>query len=97
MFEKMKQLMEMQKFAKDAERRLDETKIDRSALGGKIRAVVTGNHKVERLEIDASLAAPGQKENLEKALQGLLNDAFADAKKEAARAAMEMMKGLKNI
>jgi DNA-binding protein YbaB len=97
MFEKMKQLMEMQKFAKDAERRLDDMKIDRAALGGKLRVVVTGNHKVERLEMDDSLVAPGQRTTLEKALLSLLNDAFADAKKEAARAAMDMMKGLKNI
>jgi len=32
---------------------------------------------------------------LEKALVELLNDALGDAKKEAAKAAMDMMKGLR--
>ncbi|MBL0350000.1 MAG: YbaB/EbfC family nucleoid-associated protein [Elusimicrobia bacterium] len=95
MFEKMKQLMDMQKMAKEAERRLEDIKIERTALGGKLRAKVTGNQRVSAVEIDGALAAPGQKEVLEKALVELLNDALGDAKKEAAKAAMDMMKGLR--
>ena len=95
MFEKMKQLMDMQKMAKEAERRLEEIAIERAALGGKLRAKVTGNQRVAAIEIDAALAAPGQKEVLEKALVELLNDALGDAKKEAAKAAMDVMKGLR--
>ncbi|HMU95489.1 MAG TPA: YbaB/EbfC family nucleoid-associated protein, partial [Elusimicrobiota bacterium] len=68
MFEKMKQLMDMQKMAKEAERRLEEIAIERAALRGKLRAKVTGNQRVAAIEIDAALAAPGQKEVLEKAL-----------------------------
>ncbi|HMX95116.1 MAG TPA: YbaB/EbfC family nucleoid-associated protein [Elusimicrobiota bacterium] len=95
MFEKMKQLMDMQKMAKEAERRLEEIAIERSALGGKARASVNGNQKVLSLSLDESLLAPGQKAAVEKALVDLLNDALGDAKKEAAKAAMDMMKGLR--
>lgn len=95
MFEKMKQLLEMQKFAKEAERRLDDIQLERSGLGGKVRVAVTGNQKVKSLSIDESLLNPGQKTNLEKALAELLNAAFGDAKAEAARAAMDLMKGMR--
>lgn len=95
MFEKMRQWMDMQKMAKEAERRLDEIQIERAALGGKLRAAVTGNQRVTSLAIDEGLAAPGQKAALEKALVELLNEALGDAKKEAAEAAMSLMKGLR--
>lgn len=95
MFEKMKQLMDMQKFAKEAERRLGDIRLDREALGGKLRATVSGNQVVHSLAIDESLLAPAQKGALEKALVGVLNEALSDAKAEGARAAMDLMKGLR--
>jgi DNA-binding protein YbaB len=95
MFEKMKQLMDMQKFAKEAERRLGDIRLEREGLGGKVRATVTGNQAVVALDIEESLVAPGQKAALEKALVGVLNEALTDAKAEGARAAMDLMKGLR--
>lgn len=95
MFEKMKQLMDMQKFAKEAERRLGDIRLEREGLGGRVRATVTGNQAVVALSIDESLLAPGQKAVVEKALVAVLNDALTDAKAEGARAAMDLMKGLR--
>lgn len=95
MFEKMRQLMDMQKFAKEAERRLGDIRLAREGLGGKVRATVTGNQAVVALDIDESLVAPGQKAALEKALVGVLNEALTDAKAEGAKAAMDLMKGLR--
>jgi len=39
--------------------------------------------------------APGQKAVVEKALVAVLNDALTDAKAEGAKAAMDLMKGLR--
>jgi DNA-binding protein YbaB len=95
MFEKMKQLMDMRKMAQEAERRLGELRIEKSALGGKLALVVDGNHRVESLSIDETLLNPGQKTTLEKALAALLTETAEAVKREAASKAMEMMKGMK--
>jgi DNA-binding protein YbaB len=95
MFEKMKQLMDMRKMAQEAERRLGETRVEKSALGGKLRIVVDGNHRVESLSIDDSLLNPAQKTVVEKALAALLTETAEAVKREAASKAMEMMKGMK--
>ncbi|MBL0059641.1 MAG: YbaB/EbfC family nucleoid-associated protein [Elusimicrobia bacterium] len=95
MFEKMKQLMDMRKMAQEAERRLGETRVEKSALGGKLRIVVDGNHRVESLFIDDSLLNPAQKTVVEKALAALLTETAEAVKREAASKAMEMMKGMK--
>ena len=95
MFEKMKQLMDMRKMAQEAERRLGEVRIEKTALGGKLKIVVNGNHRVESLSIDESLFNPGQKTTVEKALAALLTESAEAVKREAAAKAMEMMKGMK--
>lgn len=95
MFEKMKQLMDMRKMAQEAERRLGEVRIEKAALGGKMKLVIDGNHRVESLSIDESLLNPGQKTTVEKALAALLTEAAEAVKREAAAKAMEMMKGMK--
>ena len=95
MFEKRKQLMDMRKMAQEAERRLGEVRIEKAALGGKLKLVIDGNHRVERLTIDESLLNPGQKTTVEKALAALLTEAAEAVKREAAAKAMEMMKGMK--
>ena len=95
MFEKMKQLMDMRKMAQEAERRLGEVRIEKAALGGKLKLVIDGNHRVERLTIDESLLNPGQNTTVEQALAALLTEAAEAVKREAAAKAMEMMKGMK--
>lgn len=95
MFEKMKQLMDMRKMAQEAERRLGEVRIEKAALGGKLKIAVDGNHRVENVSIDEALLNPGQKTTLEKALAALLTEAAEAVKREAAAKAMELMKGMK--
>lgn len=95
MFEKMKQLMDMRRMAQEAEKRLSEVRIEKAALGGRLKVVVDGNHRVESVFIDDSLLSAGQKTTLEKALAALLTEAGEAVKREAAAKAMEMMKGMK--
>jgi DNA-binding protein YbaB len=75
MFEKMKQLMDMRRMAQEAEKRLSEVRIEKSALGGRLKVVIDGNHRVESVFIDDSLLSSGQKTTLEKALAALLTEA----------------------
>lgn len=95
MFEKMKQLMDMRRMAQEAEKRLSEVRIEKAALGGRLKVVIDGNHRVESVFIDDSLLSAGQKTTLEKALAALLTEAGEAVKREAAAKAMEMMKGMK--
>lgn len=95
MFEKMKQLMDMRRMAQEAEKRLSEVRIEKAALGGRLKVVIDGNHRVESVFMDDSLLSAGQKTTLEKALAALLTEAGEAVKREAAAKAMEMMKGMK--
>lgn len=94
MFEKMKQLMDMRRMAQEAEKRLGEVRVEKAALGGKLRLTIDGNHRVLSLSIDESLLNAGQKATLEKALSALLTEASESVKREAAVHAMELMKGM---
>ncbi len=92
MFDKMKQLYEMQKKAKEVQKAVETIKIDRTSSGGKVRLVMNGSFKVETLTIDPSVFAPEQRPALEKALAQLISDVADEVKKESAAQAMNMMK-----
>jgi DNA-binding YbaB/EbfC family protein len=94
MFDKMKQLYEMQKQARSMQKSVEAMKVEKSAEGGKITVVMNGAMKVESLSIDESLLSPANKSSLEKSLTRLLSDAAEEAGKLASQEAMAMMKNL---
>ncbi len=94
MFGKMKELMELQKKAKEMEKAMGAMKVEKSTRDGKIRLVMNGNQKMESLNIDTSLFAPEQKSYVEKTLTELVSEAGEEVKKKSASQAMEMMKGM---
>jgi DNA-binding YbaB/EbfC family protein len=94
MFDQMKQLYELQKKAKEAQKTLDALKCQKTSKDGKIQVTLNGNFKVESLSIDSSLLNPDQKSHIEKTLADLITDAAQDVQKQAASQAMGMMKGM---
>jgi DNA-binding YbaB/EbfC family protein len=97
MFDKMKQLYEMQKQARQLQAQLGEMKVEKTNSDGTLKLTVNGTQKVENLSIDPSWLDPNKKTALEKALRQLMNDAFAEIQKQTAAQAATLMKGLENL
>ena len=94
MFNKMKQLYDMQKQAKSMQKTVEAVKVEKLSEGGKLKVVMNGAMKVESLSIDESLLTPSNRASLEKSLVRLLSDAADEAGKLSAQEAMAMMKNL---
>lgn len=94
MFDKMKQLYDMQKKAKEMQKSVEALKVEKVTEGGKLRIVMNGSFKVEALTIDSSYLAPDKKSALENALVSLISEASEEAGKLSAQQAMAMMKEL---
>jgi DNA-binding YbaB/EbfC family protein len=97
MFDKMKQLYEMQKRAREIQRQLESIHVEKAANNGMLRVRVNGTHKVEEISIDSSYLAPEKKNALERALCDLLNDSFSDIQKQTAAQAASLMKGIPGL
>jgi DNA-binding YbaB/EbfC family protein len=94
MFNKIKNLYDVNKQAKQMQRTVEALKVEKSADGGTVRIVMNGAFKVESLAIDESWLDPSKKAALEKTLVSLISQAAEEAGKLAAQEAMAMMKNL---
>lgn len=93
MFDKMKQLMDLQKKAKEMQKGLESIRVEKKTQDGRISIVLNGNHRLESVRIDDSLWTPAQKPAVEKALADLVTEAADEIKEKSAAQAMDMMKG----
>lgn len=91
MFDKMKQMYELQKKAKEVQRKLEAMRVER-AEGG-VKLAVNGIFKVETLEIDPSFLTPDRKAQLESTLKKLFSDAIHEAQKRSAAESQDLLKG----
>jgi DNA-binding protein YbaB len=94
MFDKMKQLYDMQKQAKQMKKDLESQTIEKTTLGGKLKVVMNGTFVVESLHIDESLLTPAQKNAVETGLAKLISEATEEIGKQSAAQAMDLMKGM---
>jgi DNA-binding YbaB/EbfC family protein len=94
MFDKMKQLYEMQKQARELQKQLETIRVDKTSKDTLLRVELNGALRLESLSIDSSYLIPDKKTALERALVALINDAFADVQKQSAAHAAGLMKGL---
>ncbi|MFN0117423.1 MAG: YbaB/EbfC family nucleoid-associated protein [Elusimicrobiota bacterium] len=92
MFDKMKQLYDMQKQARQMQKMQEENKIEKTALDGKIKLTMNGAFKVEQLEIDPVLLQASNKTLLEEELKNIISNTAEELTKKSAEQAMEMMK-----
>ena len=94
MLDKMKQLYEMQKQAREMKKVTEAMKVEKTGLNGGIQVIMNGQFQIEKLEIQASYLTPENKPALEKALKNVLNEATEDVAKQSAAQAMDMMKNM---
>ena len=94
MFDKMKQMYEMQKQAKELQRVLETIRLEKISKDGLLRVTVNGTHKLESLLIDSSLLDPTKKDTLERGLSSLINEAFGDIQKQSATQMAGLIRGL---
>lgn len=94
MFDKMKQMMELQKQAKALQKSLEATMIEKTSKDGKVRLVMNGRNQVQEIAIDDSLLSPAFKKQIEQTLSKLVTEACDEIQRKNASQAMELMKGL---
>jgi DNA-binding YbaB/EbfC family protein len=92
MFDKMKQLYDLQKQAREAQKAAADLKVEKKSRDGKISVLMNGTFHVESLSIDSSLLAADQKLALERSLLETFNEAADEAGKQSAAQAMDLMK-----
>ncbi|MFH1856509.1 MAG: YbaB/EbfC family nucleoid-associated protein [Candidatus Omnitrophota bacterium] len=91
MFNKMKNVFELQKKANEVKKELNKISIENTALNGKIRVKVDGEFRIKDLEIDAEILSSENKDKLVVNLKNCINEAQNRAKTEVARKMKETM------
>ena len=94
MFDKVKQLYDMQKQAREMKKTVEAVKVEKETLAGKLKITMNGSFKVESLSIDDSLLQPANRSSLERALTDLITETAEEVAKVSAQQAMAMMKGM---
>lgn len=92
MFSKLKQFKDLRNQAKDMQNILGQETVYADSGGGKVQIVMDGNQKVNGVQIDEALLKPERKAELEKQVQGAVNDAIKKTQMVMAKKAKEMGK-----
>ena len=90
MFDKAKQVWELQKKARAIQKELKETEVEAKAADGKVKDVFNGEQHIQTVEIDHEMVNEEKKQDLEKALQ----KAIAEAISRVQAIAAEKMKAI---
>lgn len=90
MFDKAKQLYDLQKKARAIQKELKETEVEAKAANGMVAVVFNGEQHIQSIDIDESLLNPDNKRDLEKALQ----QAIAEGISRVQAIASEKMKAI---
>ena len=92
MFDKMKQLYDLQKKAKEIQKRLENIQVEQNQDGIQLR--INGVFKVESLQIDPALLSAEKKSRLEGALMKIFTAAVQEAQKRSALESKDLFQGL---
>ena len=77
MFDKLKQLFELQKKAQEIKRELGSLVVESEALEGQIKVKLTGEFKIADLGIDSSLLKEDNRDLVVDGLKNCLNEAHS--------------------
>ena len=80
MFDKMKQLFDIQKKAKQMKRELADVEVNAEKLDGRIKMTFTGEYNIKDLHIDKELLKGENKNLLEDNLKQAINEASGKIK-----------------
>lgn len=81
MFNKLKQIADLRKKAKELEKNLAEESVQGEAVQGKIKVTMDGSQNIKEIHIDESLLIPENKEQLENAIKEAFKNAQDGIKK----------------
>jgi DNA-binding YbaB/EbfC family protein len=91
MLDKMKQLYDMQKKAKQIQKELKETEIEATSNDGGVTVVFNGEIHIIDVKIDESYLSPDKKGQLEQTVKNTTAQAISKAQAIAAEKAKSMM------
>lgn len=98
----MRQAQQMQQRLQEAQEKMDQITAEGSSGGGMVKLMLKGKGELHALSIDPSLMTPGDKEMLEDLVKAAhsdarrkLDDAMADAMKQATGGLGGMLPGFK--
>ena len=94
MFDKMKQLYDFQKKAKEIQKELESRSIEVSRENGKIRVIFDGSQKMKSIAIEEELLTPQKKELLERLIRDAVSEAIQQSQKLAAGKMKELTGGM---
>lgn len=92
MLDKMKQLYQLQKKAKEIQKNLRDTEIEAKSSNGLVTVVYNGEQKMVSVEIDQSLLSPDRKTELEQTLIRVAAEAQSRAQSIATDKTKDVMK-----
>lgn len=92
MLDKMKQVYQLQKQARELQAELKKTEIEAKSANGLISVVLTGEMKVQSITIDPSLMVVDQKRQVEQGLVDALREGISQAERYRAEKSQAMMK-----
>jgi len=75
MFDKMKQLFDMQKKAREIKKQLSQIQVDVERLDGRIKISFDGEYNIKDLQLDKELLKEDNKNLLEENLKSCINEA----------------------
>jgi DNA-binding YbaB/EbfC family protein len=84
MFDKARQLYDLQKKARAIQKELRETEVEAKAAAGAVVVVFNGEQHIQSVKIDESMLSPAKKNELEKALQQAIAECVARVQALAA-------------
>lgn len=90
MFDKARQLYDLQKKARAIQKDLKNTEVEAKAAAGQVAVVFNGEQHIQSVEIAEEMLEPAKKRELEKALQ----QAIAEAVSRVQAIAAEKMKAI---
>ncbi|MBI4217926.1 MAG: YbaB/EbfC family nucleoid-associated protein [Elusimicrobia bacterium] len=92
MFNKMKEIYELQKKAREIQKKLESVFVEQTDSGVKLK--MNGLLKVESLEIDPALLSTDKKEKLEGTLCRLFTQSAQEVQKRSALESKDLLQGL---
>jgi len=96
MFDKAKQVWDLQKKARAIQKELKGTEVEAKAAGGLVTVVFNGEQHIQSVEISEAMLAPEKKHELEKSLEQAIAEAVSRVQAIAAEK-MKVIAGNLNI
>lgn len=94
MLDKMKELYQLQKQAREMQKELRDTEIEAQGAHGNVTVVVNGELRIEKITISDAMMEISKKRDLERGLEETLREAMTKAQAIAAEKSKQMMKSM---